>query len=91
MQTEEELLQQGDQADALLSSDAFNNVVNTLVEESFQRFVNSKAEEVNEREQSYSHYRALVSIVNALQQRVSVRDEIMKERESNDSDNNGEE
>lgn len=91
MKTEEELLQLGDEADALLTSEAFNSVVNTLVEESFQRFVNSKPEEANTREQSYSHYRALVNIVHTLQERVSVRDEIMIERENDDSDNNGEE
>lgn len=91
MKKEEELLLEGDNAEALIRSDAFNDVVNNLVEESFQRFVNSKPEETNAREQSYSQYRALVSIVHTLQQRVSVRDEIMAERENDNSDNNGEE
>ena len=91
MKTEEELLLEGDKAEALVSSEAFGDVVNNLVEDSFQRFVNSKPEERNTREQSYSQYRALISIVHTLQQRVNVRNEIMAQRENDDSDNNGEE
>jgi hypothetical protein len=73
---EEELLRLGDEAEILISNPAFNSTVNQLVDVSFQAFVNSKPEDKEGRERSYSHYRALVDIVSTLQQRVSVRDEI---------------
>ena len=76
MEKEEMLIQQGEAADNLLKSDSFNNVVNSLVEATFQSFVNSKPEDKEGREKTYSHYRALVDIVNTLQQRVTVKDEI---------------
>ena len=83
---ERDLIQQGDEAEALLKTEAFNKIVNSLVEETFQSFVNSKPGEGEKRESNYNKYRALVEIVHTLQQRVSVRDEI-----NASSDNNGEE
>ena len=90
MEKESDLILDGDEADGLLHNDAFNKVVNNLVEETFQRFVNTKPEEKDQREQSYYHYRALVGIVHTLQQRVAVRDEIMAKRDSETNDNSGE-
>ena len=88
MTNEHDLIQQGDEAEALLSSEAFNTVVNRLVESTFQTFVNTKPEDTERREITYNHYRALVDIVNTLKQFVSVRDEIMAKNDN--SDNNGE-
>jgi len=73
---EEELLRLGDEAEILISNPAFNSTVNQLVDVSFQAFVNSKPEDKEGRERSYNHYRAVVDIVQTLQQRVQVRDEI---------------
>lgn len=87
MEKEEQLINLGDQAEALLKQEVFNKTVNQLVEGTFQSFVNSKPEETNVRDKSYAHYRALVDIVNTLQQRVTVRDEINKKN----SDNNNKE
>jgi len=86
MEKEEQLLKQGDDAEQLIKSDTFNNVVNSLVESTFQAFVNTKPEEGNNRERTYNHYRALVDIVNTLQQRVSVRDEIMNKRNNSEEE-----
>ena len=83
---ENDLIQQGNEAEALLGSEAFNSTVNNLVEETFQQFVNSKPADTEAREQIYNNYRALVSIVHTLQQRVAVREEI----NLRNSDNNGE-
>ena len=88
---EEQLIQLGNEAETLLNQDVFNKTVNQLVEGTFQSFVNSKPEDSSGREKSYAHYRALVDIVNTLQQRVSVRDEINKKQEELKSDNNKEE
>lgn len=85
-QQEEQLLKQGDEADALLKQDTFNHVINGLVEATFQAFVNSKPEDNDSRDRTYAHYRALVDIVNTLQQRVSVRDQIMEKRNSSEEE-----
>lgn len=86
MEKEEQLLKQGDAADVLLKSETFNNVVNSLVESTFQAFVNTKPEDGDNRERTYNHYRALVDIVNTLQQRVSVRDQIMDKRNNSEEE-----
>ena len=85
------LVQQGDEAQALLETAAFNQVVNQLVEASFQTFTNTKPEDNQTRERAYHHYRGLVDIVNTLQQRVAVRDGINAKNDEQNSDNNGEE
>jgi len=76
MTEEEQLVQMGEDAEAVLNSPAFDRVVNKLVESTFQAFVNSKADEEDLRKQTYNHYRALVDVVNTLKQQVAVRDEI---------------
>jgi len=86
MTKESDLVDLGDQAEALLKTETFTQTVNNLVEETFQQFVNTKPEQTQAREQTYNKYRALVDIVHTLQQRVTVRDEILAK-----SDNNGEE
>jgi len=70
------LIELGDAAEMLLDTEVFSKTVNDLVDTSFQQFSNSKPEEVDVRERSYHHYRALVDIVSTLQQRVAVRDQI---------------
>mgnify|MGYP003658031418 CR=1 FL=1 len=77
MNQEEQLLETGEAAEIVLAQPAFNQVINGLVERSFQTFVNTKPEETGERERAYSHYRALVDVVETLKQQVSIRDEIL--------------
>ena len=72
----DKLVELGDAAEMLLDTEVFSKTVNDLVDASFQQFSNSKPEEVDVRERSYHHYRALVEIVSTLQQRVAVRDQI---------------
>lgn len=90
MEQEDNLVAQGNEAEELLNNNAFNNVVNSLVEENFQGFVNTKPEEKDQREQSYFHYRGLVGVVHTLKQRVAIRDEIIAKREAETNDNSGE-
>jgi len=85
--TELSLIQQGEDASFLLDNDIFNNTINQLVDGAFQQFVNSKPEQVDIREQSYHHYRALVEIISTLRQRVAVKEQI----EAKADDNNQEE
>ena len=84
---EEQFCRFGDEAEVLLKTPAFDATINQLVDTSFQAFVNSKPEDTQGRERSYSHYRALVDIVSTLQQRVSVRDEIKSKVAANDNNN----
>lgn len=77
MDQEEQLVETGEAASAVLSQPAFNQVINSLVERSFQTFVNTSPDQGQLREQAYNHYRALVDVVDTLKQQVSVRDEIL--------------
>ncbi len=77
---EEQLVMAGDEAGAVLSSAAFNSVINDLVERSFQNFVNSDPADKDKREYSYNHYRGLVDVVDTLKQRVQVRDSIVEQQ-----------
>ena len=82
---QDELIKIGDDCETLLKSEPFTRVINGLTEGAFQRFVNSKPEDKEERDHTYYHYRALVDVVNTLR-RVSVRDEIIaKEQEGDNS------
>lgn len=76
-QTDEVLVEEGNDAEVLLEHPAFNRSIDSIVETTFQTFVNSQYTEKEERENSYGHYRALVDLVNTLKQRVIVRDEIL--------------
>ena len=73
---EEQLVVAGDEAEALIGASAFTSVINELVEQTFQTFVNTPPEDREKREQAYIHYRALVDVVNTLKQRVEVRNSI---------------
>lgn len=77
MANEDELLRLGEGAKSLLDSEVFTRTINDLVNQSFHTFCNSKPEDTEGRELAYHHYRALTDIVHTLQQRVSVRDEIV--------------
>lgn len=83
---EEDLIMFGDDCEQLLKSEPFNRVVNTLVEQTFQNFVNSKPEENKERSITYYHYRALVDVVNTLKQQVAVRDEVLTKRDNSEEE-----
>ena len=76
MKTEEQLINDGMAAEALLKNEAFNSVVNDLVDMTFQSFATSSPTENDSREGAYQNYKALVDIVNTLKQRVAIRDDI---------------
>lgn len=77
------LVQQGNDAETILDYPAFSNIVNSIVDASFQTFSNTKPEDTSARERAYNHYRAIVDIVNTLQQRVQVRDQILAAQDDN--------
>ena len=67
-QNEDQLINIGNDAEKLLNK-AFNNVIDGIVQGTFQAFVNSNPEEAEIRERNYSAYRAVVDIVNTLKQK----------------------
>ena len=83
---EQKLINHGNDAEALMKSEPFNRVVNKLVEQTFQNFVNSTPEQSKERSIYYYHYRALVDVVNTLKQQVSVRDEVLAKRDNSEEE-----
>lgn len=76
MSDEETLVNFGDEAEALLGTEAFTRTVNTLVDSTIQAFLASAPDEASKREEAYNHYRALSDVVNTLRQQVEVRDQI---------------
>ena len=88
MNKEEVLINLGNDAEQILNMEVFNKTINRMVEGSLQALVNSKPEEIDARNKSYDHYRALVDIVNTLRHDVQVRDEIITK---NEKDNNSQE
>jgi hypothetical protein len=88
LENQDHLIAKGTAAETLLASDIFNETVNDLVNATFNTFTNTAQGELEKREQAYHHYRALVDIVQTLQQRVAVRDEILAKA---DTDNNNQE
>ena len=76
---EEQMIQQGDEAEQILGSSAFNATVNELVDEAFKAFVNTEPHETEKRETTYRHYRALVDVVNHFKHKVAVRDSIKEQ------------
>lgn len=85
MANEDELLRLGEGAKSLLDSEVFTQTINDLVNQSFHTFCNSKPEDKEGRELAFHHYRALTDIVHTLQQRVSIRDEIVAKGEAADN------
>lgn len=85
MTEQEELIQYGEDCELVLKSESFNRVVNSLVEQSFQKFVNSQPDQKVERETAYNHYRALVDVVNTLKQQVAVKEEIIAKSQEDDN------
>jgi len=79
------MIKYGEDCETLLKSEPFTRVINTLVDQTFQNFVNSKPEDNKERSITYYHYRALVDVVNTLKQQVSVKDEILAKADSGDN------
>jgi ethanolamine ammonia-lyase large subunit len=82
---DEALMKMGDDAERLLKDDSFINIINSLAESTYAQFVNSKLEDKELRDQIYAQYRGLTDIMGTLNQRVSVRNQIL-ERDSNEEE-----
>ena len=92
MSNENQLIEDGNDAQALLNNEIFTRTIDRIVNATFNAFVNSDPKSQEEREKVYHHYRALVDIVHTLNQRVAVRDEIIAKNDTDveANDNSGE-
>lgn len=82
---DETLIKMGDDAEAMLNQETFITIINSLVEQSFGQFVNTKPEATDERERIYNQYRGLTDIMATLNQRVQVRNQMI-ERDNNEEE-----
>lgn len=79
---DETLIKMGDDAEAILNQETFITIINSLVEQAFSQFVNTKPEDADERERIYSQYRGLTDIMGTLNQRVQVRNQMLERNSS---------
>lgn len=79
--TQEELIRLGEDCETLLKSEPMSHVTNKLVEQYFQNWTNTSPDQSKERSVTYYQYRALVDLINTMKQHVSVKDEIIAQRD----------
>jgi hypothetical protein len=80
---EQEIVQQGLQAEALLDNEAFSGTIQSLMFESWAQWTETKPADKDQREDNYNFYRGLKAIESELRGRVQAKDEI--ERMLNES------
>lgn len=93
MSNENQLIEDGNDAQALLNNEIFTRTIDRLVNATFNAFVNSDPKSQEEREKVYHHYRALVDVMHTLTQQVAVRDQIIAQNDNDvaeNDDNSGE-
>ena len=83
MTQEDQMVAMGTDAEQFLNSEVFTSVVNSLVELSFNTYINSAPKDIEQRNAVYYQYQALREIVDTIKQRVAIRDEIESKNESN--------
>ena len=76
MTQEDQMVAMGTDAEQFLNSEVFTSVVNSLVELSFNTYINSAPKDIEQRNAVYYQYQALREIVDTIKQRVAIRDEI---------------
>jgi hypothetical protein len=76
MTQEDQMVALGTDAEQFLNSEVFTSVVNSLVELSFNTYINSAPKDIEQRNAVYYQYQALREIVDTIKQRVAIRDEI---------------
>ena len=83
---EEQMVVMGNDAEQFLNSTVFTSVVNSLIEQSFNGYVNSAPQDIDQRNAVYFQYQALREIVDTIKQRVAIRDEIESKNESKNNE-----
>ncbi len=78
---EQEIIEQGTQAETLLSNDAFTKTVRGLLDQHVSVFFSTEPLQVDERNVSYYSARALNDVINTLNQQVMMKEQILKSKE----------
>ncbi|MBK3774762.1 hypothetical protein GAY31_11405 [Azospirillum brasilense] len=84
MNNDQQIIQQGIDAETLLNNSTFVAVMNVLSQQHIAAVFGSKPNEQETREWHYSQARALDSIVATLNQWVAAKDQLIFERETRD-------
>jgi hypothetical protein len=78
---DQELIEQGTQAEMLLGNDAFTKTVNGLLDQYVSLFFSTDPLQKDEREVAYHSARAMQEIVNTLNQKVMMKNQILSAKE----------
>lgn len=82
---EEALIKQGQEAEQLLTTDAFHGTITQLIDQTFNVFTGSSPEDTQKREAAFYAYRGICDIVDTLQQRVVIKNQILEHRAGEDN------
>lgn len=83
---ERQIVQQGLQAEALLSNVTFESVIKSLCHEAMAQWADSKPAQEEDRERQYYFYQGLKAIEAELTGRVQAKDEIERMLDANPED-----
>jgi hypothetical protein len=78
---DQQIIEQGTHAETLLGSDAFTKTVNSLLDQYVSLFFSTDPLQKDEREIAYHSSRAMQEIVNTLNQKVMMKNQILEAKE----------
>ena len=81
MLNDQQIIEQGSQAETLLSSDAFTKTVRGLLDNYVSVFFSTEPLQTDERQAAFFGARAMNEIINTLNQQVSMKDQILQSKE----------
>ena len=78
---DQQIIEQGNHAEILLGNDAFTKTVNGLLDQYVSLFFSTDPLQYEEREIAYHSARAMQEIVNTLNQKVLMKNQIIEAKE----------
>ena len=78
---EEQLVNQGQEAEQLLKNESFNKVVKGLLDQYVQVFFNTDPSHGDERNIAYYSARSIQEVINTLNQQVLMKNQILEKNE----------
>lgn len=78
---EEQLVNQGQEAEQLLKNESFNKVVKGLLDQYVQVFFNTDPSQSDERNIAYYSARSVQEVINTLNQQVLMKNQILEKNE----------
>jgi len=78
---QEQLVNQGQEAEQLLKNESFNKVVKGLLDQYVQVFFNTDPSQSDERNIAYYSARSVQEVINTLNQQVLMKNQILEKNE----------